>query len=151
MRDGTLIEAMYLQDILKDGDPEYDVFSENLSRDIYAVLHPFLQDLEYVITNKWAPYFPEISMSDSERHGVQMDLEYLFEMKKLDDEISNDRRNGFVADKKVEMSAVVPISGLVHARLHILSHELETVVDIWGGRAKGVEALSLTHTHTHIT
>jgi hypothetical protein len=123
---------------LKGRDAEYDQFSDAITRDIYSILDSFLQDLEYVISQNWAPYFPDVTMSDSERHGVLMDLEYLLEMKKLDEEISLERKQGFVADKKVEMSAVVPISGLVHARLHILSHELETVVDIWGSKAKGV-------------
>lgn len=127
----------FSKEILKGRDPDYDHFSESISRDIYTVLQPFVDDLSYVISQNWTPYFPNISMSDGERHGVQMDLEYLLEMKKLDNEISAEREKGFAEEKKVEMSAVVPISGLVHARLHILSQELETVVDIWGGRSKG--------------
>jgi len=68
--------------------------------------------------------------SDSGKLPVEMwirdalaDIEYILEMKKLEEVTFN--------KKKVSLSKVVPITGLIFSRFHRLENELRTVLELW--------------------
>ncbi len=84
-------------------------------------------------------------LGESERNATQKDLEYLLKMKAMDEDIRKKRKEREDSEKRgeetpdketsvmrLEMSEVVPIAGLLMARLHLYDCELRTVLEIWG-------------------
>ena len=70
--------------------------------------------------------------------GMTKDYEYLKKMKKMDTEIQEQAKEdeeegeGKERRRRVEMSDVVPVAGLIMARFHMYENELLTAVDMWG-------------------
>jgi len=65
--------------------------------------------------------------------GVLKDLDYLLEMKVMEQRTQEQQRSGGSAsgDGKLVMSNVVPISGLVMSSFYRLENEMNTVLELW--------------------
>ena len=77
--------------------------------------------------------------SDVERDSFQKDLAYLIRMRDMDAEIRSKWSRGDASMERVRMCDVVPVAGLVQARLSIIYCELQTAMELWGGRRGTLE------------
>lgn len=60
-----------------------------------------------------------------------MDIDHLIAMETRDREISENRESGTRVYRPLEMSAIVPVAGLILARFHMNLCELTTVIELW--------------------
>ena len=141
-------------------DDEFYSFVEMTSQSVYAKkVDGLMRDMEFVLNGKWREFVVSNGnetnngnnrnigngwddddvmmmtlMSQQEEDKMRADYEYLKQMKRMDEEIFEERKKGKKMDKKkVVMSSVVPVAGLVVARFHIMQCELTTVLDLWPG------------------
>jgi hypothetical protein len=126
--DIAVVEKNYriLDTLIKEEPSELQIFMEQTVRKVYSVLDPLLSDIHILLSSQC----PDITAEH--RKILQSDADYLSEMKKMDEANLVEMRNGRREIRKLEMSAVVPVCGLIMARYHILSCELKTTLDIWG-------------------
>jgi hypothetical protein len=102
-------------------------FVSRVITEVYVVLDEFIAEIEFVL----AETRKELNCSAEMTLSLVKDLEYLIQMKKMDEEIRNQDQS-WKASRKLEMSDVVPIGGLVMARLHVVECELRTALEVWG-------------------
>jgi hypothetical protein len=155
--DKFLVEHGYNKDCLSDdymerAPKDLDVVKENLelvhnlmvvtpnsdldrlivrvTTEVYTVLDEFIVDTEYVLNTKKTERNALEYLKY--RSSLRKDVEYLLKMKAMDEEIQKRRQNGEVeTGRKLEMTDVVPIGGLVMARLHVIDCELRTAIEVW--------------------
>ena len=70
--------------------------------------------------------FGSFFLTSDSKQNLQNDFDYLMEMKAMDDEIMDEIRRGVREERKIEMSSVVPVSGLIMARF-VLSFSLSHI------------------------
>eukprot|EP00009_Paramoeba_aestuarina_P013318 CAMPEP_0201539446 /NCGR_PEP_ID=MMETSP0161_2-20130828/70411_1 /ASSEMBLY_ACC=CAM_ASM_000251 /TAXON_ID=180227 /ORGANISM="Neoparamoeba aestuarina, Strain SoJaBio B1-5/56/2" /LENGTH=690 /DNA_ID=CAMNT_0047946843 /DNA_START=103 /DNA_END=2175 /DNA_ORIENTATION=+ len=109
-------------------------FVDRVTEEVYVVLNALKEEMRYVLAGEWKSY-PFLASScpifEEKRDSLQKDLEYLEEMSKMDEEIKQMRTEGKMDPKPIEMTSVVPVSGLVLARFHVHSTEHSTAIDLW--------------------
>jgi hypothetical protein len=118
-----------LTDLMKVGKDEtkLDRFIFRVVNEVYSVLDEFIEDMHYVSTN----------VDGVHQENLKKDVDYLLQMKSMDEDIKRQRQCGEVeASGKFEMSNVVPICGLLMARLHMFKCELETALELWDKDSK---------------
>jgi hypothetical protein len=121
-----------LEEIMKGESLEFVEFVQKTTTDVYVVLHKLIDEMKFVIDGSWVIHLGNmVLLSEKERDHLVCDWEYLLEMKKMDAEVEDKRSRGIREEQKVEMTAVVPVAGLVVARFHICACELRTAIDIW--------------------
>jgi hypothetical protein len=97
-----------------------------------------LTDLEFLSRNKRLTN-PTLFDTDLDRINFEKDLMYLRRMKEMDEQIAAKWKAGELGAEKLQMTDVVPVSGLVQARFSILECELRTVLEMWGPKKKPVD------------
>jgi hypothetical protein len=117
-----------LTKLLKDESGELSSLIIKLTQKIYQILNPFKHDLEVFVREKWWVF---LQNPEEAQIKVQKVLDDMNEMKRMDEDVLN----GCVGEKKgkIEMTQIVPISGLVMARFSVYECELRTSIEIWGG------------------
>ena len=123
-----------IQSVRTDSIDELSEFVDKVTDEVYVVLSTLKTDLQYVLSEKWK----EVGVGDGgcfgfqgQKESLEKDLEYMEEMRKMDDEIKEKRREGKMEGKPLEMTSVVPVSGLVLARFHVHANEHATAIDLW--------------------
>lgn len=126
--DLAVVEKNYriLDNLIKEEPAELQHFMEQTVRKVYSVLDPLLTDIHILLSSQHSDITAE------HRKILQSDADYLSEMKTMDEANLVEMKKGKREIRKLEMSAVVPVCGLIMARYHILSCELKTSLDIWG-------------------
>jgi hypothetical protein len=126
-------QSLTLREILDSENDHFYQFIEKTTKYIQETkINGLMQEMEYVLSGAWRQSFPEIEMSELEAANIRSDWRYLKKMISMDDEITAlKKREGKLNKKQIVMSAVVPISGLVLARFHVMLCELTTVLDVW--------------------
>ena len=119
-----------IQSLMRYDNVELDEMVSRVTKEVYCVLDELIAETEFVLQ------YTSSDESTSEKHAkykvsVEKDVKYLMKMKAMDDEIQLRRARGDLEARELEMSDVVPISGLIMARLHVLECELRTAVEIW--------------------
>lgn len=105
-----------------------DVLVQRVTSEVYAVLDEFIADTEYVLNLKKEEICNDF---ENKKIALEKDMEYLLKMKAMDDEIQRRRKTGDVTViGKSEMTDVVPIGGLVMARVHVVECELMTSLEV---------------------
>ena len=111
--------------------------------EVYEVVEGLMEEMEFMLEGGWAGLplgvgweggwggFGDIELEEGGER-MRRDYEYLVEMKEMDAEIEEGKREGKVEKKKgLELSAVVPVAGLVMARFHVYFCEINTAIDHW--------------------
>jgi hypothetical protein len=118
-----------LRDLMTVGGETLDDFLETTTDQVNVVLQRHVQDVKFILNLNWEQMnLGDFSVTQQQRVSLQEDLEYMRQMKQMDDDIRDRRRRGDVDRKKAELSGVVPIAGLIMARFHILECELQSVL-----------------------
>ena len=112
--------------------------------EVYEVVDGLREEMEFMLEEKWVglPLGGEVEWGgEGEEVGEVMrrDYEYLVKMKEMDEEIQEKLREGGMEKKQLELSSVVPVSGLVMARFHVYNCELNTAIWHWETREKRTE------------
>ena len=91
-----------------------------------------LDEVQYVIDGDWKECVGDrVKLTEEQQANIQKDHEYLMQMKAMDEEIRQKRKEKGLEKSKLEITPVVPVSGLVFARLHMYARELETALEMW--------------------
>ena len=110
-----------LQTLMKESD-EFDTFVEEMTKRVYERMDVLISESEYLLSRKWEKHIEETiekpgGEGKREWERVRADLEYLLAMKRMDEEIDESRKRSEGKEtKKLEMSHVVPVAGLILAR-----------------------------------
>ena len=120
-------------------------FVDRVTSEVYSELNHFRSELEIAIEYEWASLGINIFISKNQRTMMRCDLQYLQEMKEMDEEIKRERTEGREErkGKKLEMTHVVPVGGLILAKFHIYLCEHETALVQWKHLASSLLSSSL--------
>ena len=135
-----------VRDVMKQietGEADAESFMSDLTEKVYGHLTRLMEEMKYVLSDQWAYHVHDVTLSDRDRSKIQLDLDHILAMEARDREILEDRKSGTRVYRPLEMSAVVPVAGLILARFHMNLCELTTVVELWGtdrAPVKGVRA-----------
>ena len=115
--------------ILKNADSESHLprLIARSARLVHEILSPFRNDME-VLLQLLPTHFPSETGSIPR---IQKDLDYLTKMKEMDEELFERLEGEDFQSVSVEMTDVVPISGLLMGRFHMVECELRTALEIW--------------------
>jgi hypothetical protein len=131
-----------IQNVLKDSDG-FVSFIISTVEEVYTLLDTLIEEIEIVLdlAVEEVPFhegekmtlltFPNFDIP-SVPNELTSDLAYLKKMKQMDEEIVDQWKSGNREFKKVEMSHVVPVSGLIVGKVQMIAMELETAIEIWG-------------------
>ena len=117
---------------IENGDRDAEDFMRNITERVYVHLRKLLDEMKFVLAGQWTRCVDGIPFSDSQKERLQMDVDHLLAMEAKDREISESRDKGMRIYRPLEMSAIVPVAGLILARFHMNLCELSTVVELWG-------------------
>jgi hypothetical protein len=121
--------------ILRDNTLGTYDFVDHFTDEIY--LHyvvPLLSDLRFVMSDSSIPFENPLC-----ERQCRSDLEYLEEMQRMDTEIKRNLREEKQKYANFTLTHVVPVAGLIMARITITECELRTAVEIWGKKSKPLE------------
>jgi hypothetical protein len=118
-----------LRTMLHQSTPELNSLLKRLMNEIYTVLDELLSETKFALEYKEGSEPSEFF--EQHRVSLERDMEYLLKMKSMDEEIKSRRESGILQATRVQMTDVVPVGGLVMARLHILECELRTALELW--------------------
>jgi hypothetical protein len=118
----------------------FDSLLDRVSSEIYEEIDPFIEDMMTILDEEWIMLvrdeqwthikFRDQLTSDN-IDNLRSDLKHLQTMKEMDENIRRRRNAGTLERQSFELSAVVPISGLVMSKFCRLQVELKTVLEIW--------------------
>ena len=118
-----------LQGLMTAGGADLDEFLCKLVDDVYVVLGRHMDDIKFVVQTEFEEMkIPNFRVTEQQRISLGKDLEYLLEMQRMDGEIKESLQRGEKTVKKLEMSRVVPVGGLIMARFRILECETHSVL-----------------------
>ena len=119
---------------------------EEVVGEVYEKVDSLKEEMEFMLEKKWVGLPLEIGWGgdgEGEEGGegdveleeggevMKRDHEYLVKMKKMDEKIAEGKKEGKMEKKKLELSDVVPVAGLVMARFHVKNCELSTALEHW--------------------
>ena len=112
-------------------------FVKETTAEVYEKLNVLIEEFEFIssVAESFLVEF-DCSFAKEQRESLLSDLQYLQRVKAMDEEIKRKRQEGDLDGKRSEMTDVVPVSGLVMARFHILETECHTTLEIWGKKKK---------------
>jgi hypothetical protein len=129
-----------LQDLIKltpNKDSDLDDMIYRVTTEIYTLLDEFILDSEYILNQKLIGQLGNNMDIKNNRESLKKDMEYLLQMKAMDDEIQRKRKSGGeIGSSSLEMTDVVPIGGLILAHLRVAECELRTVIELWRPKRK---------------
>ena len=144
--DSVLANATLLKNIIgeegeKDGTYGVEKLVEEVVEEVYEKVDSLREEMEFMLEKKWVGLPLEIGWEEGGEQGdieleeggeiMKRDHEYLVRMKEMDEKIAEEKREGMTEKKKLELSDVVPVAGLVMARFHVHNCELSTVIEHW--------------------
>lgn len=116
---------------------EMDDLLIRVTDEVYSVLDELIADTRFTLESQAKDGIISSEKFDMYKTSMEKDIEYLMKMKQMDVEIQERRASGNVeACGKMEMTDVVPIGGLIMARIHILECEMRTALEIWDKKKK---------------
>ena len=125
----------------KEGKYGVEKLVEEVVGEVYEQVDSLKEEMEFLLEKKWVGLPLEIGWEEGGGEGdveleeggeiMERDHEYLVKMKEMDEEIAKAKREGTMEKKKLELSDVVPMAGLVMARFHVHNCELNTAIDHW--------------------
>ena len=118
----------------KHSDESLDQFVDETVQRVYERLDELMSEMEFVLQRGWESFILDefrFEYSESDFDSLRKDYEYLKKVKAMDQQIKMEEKKG-KEKKRVEMSEVVPVAGLVMARFHIYDCEISTILDLWG-------------------
>ena len=133
-------QALLGEIIAEEGDMEgkYGVgkMVEEVVGEVYEKVDSLREEMEFMLEKKWVglPLGVEWEGDIELEEGgeiMKRDHDYLVKMKEMDEEIKQAKKEGTMEKKKLELSDVVPMAGLVMARFHIYNCELNTALSHW--------------------
>jgi hypothetical protein len=133
-----------------------DEFLDITTAQVYSVLDRLIAEFEFALRLKEHDEelkYLGLVVTDRQMAAIRSDYEYLMTMKTMDNQIKEKRRKRQEADagsentselevRKLEMTHVVPVGGLVMARIHILECELDSAEIRWKGRPIGFKFMA---------
>ena len=159
---GVLISLFFfhrlIQSVLKDSDG-FVGFVVSTVEEVYTVLDTLIEEIEIVLSlaieevsvgehgTTTLLTFPNLDVP-SVPNELTSDLVYLQEMKRMDQETLDQWRTGNRSFKQIQMSHVVPVSGLVVGKVQVLAMELETAIEIWGHTKQKTEDVVISEKGT---
>ena len=128
--------------IAEEGEKKGNYGVEEVVGEVYEVVDGLKEEMGFMLEKKWAGLPLGVGWEGGGGGGTDIELEeggeimkrdydYLVKMKKMDEEIEQAKKDGTREKKKLEMSDVVPVAGLVMARFHVYNCELNTATDHW--------------------
>ena len=139
----TLLNQIIAEGDKEEGDKEGKYGVEKLVREVvkevYEKVDSLREEMEFMLEKKWVglPWEggewggEDVEMEGRGEEIMKRDHEYLVKMKEMDKEIELAKKEGTREKKKLEMSEVVPMAGLVMARFHVYNCELSTSIEHW--------------------
>ena len=124
----------------KHSDESLDHFVDETVQRVYEKLDDLMSEMEFVLQRGWEFFILDefrFEYSESDLDSLRKDYEYLKKVKAMDQQIKMEEKKG-KEKKRVEMSEVVPVAGLVMARFHIYDCEISTALDLWGQKKKPI-------------
>ena len=114
-----------------DGVEGFDLFVEQTTAEVYQMVNQLMEEIEMVLKKEWVDISRRATSTEERIVALQNDYEYLMKVKRMDQKIEEERKKGTRELKHLEMSDVVPVSGLIVARFHIYECECRTALDLW--------------------
>ena len=123
---------------------DFGSFLETVAMESYAEIDPFIEDVTVILSDEWRNMcvtnekwktfeFHDLILSADVTSRLSSDLEYLREMKRMDEDFGRKR-----SDRTLEKqncfdvgAAAVPISGLAMSKVCRLEVEMRTVLELW--------------------
>ena len=130
----ALLREIFKEEGEKEGKYGLELLVRDVVGEVYEVVDGLMEEMEFLLEGGgWE--------GDGGRgEGLRRDYEYLVKMKEMDREIEKRKKEGRGEKKKgLVISEVVPVAGLVMARLHVYNCEVNTVVGHWGEKKEGGE------------
>ena len=138
----TLLGEIIAEEGEKKGNYGVEKLVEEVVGEVYEVVDGLKEEMGFMLEKKWAGLPLGVGWEGGGGGGTDIELEeggeimkrdydYLVKMKKMDEEIEQAKKDGTREKKKLEMSDVVPVAGLVMARFHVYNCELNTATDHW--------------------
>lgn len=125
------------EEMEKGSGSELESLLDQIVDRVYAEIDKYLVDMKIAIDFKWEDINIEVVPTDIQKDTLKRDVEYLLKMKEMDEEIRDRRKRNEMEGQKAMMSDVVPVSGLIMARFHILECELRSILMRWDKSMKG--------------
>jgi hypothetical protein len=153
----VVVKNLKLLQSALDGEWGVKTFVEKTLREVYVVLDQFLSEMAFVLGEEWRTCLgeEEEEWRNVNIAAVKMDYEYMMKMKEMDEELirigrqegeKDGEKRGEEGDatgvkegekKRLKLTDVVPIAGLIMGRFHMYECEHLTVIDIWTPKSKG--------------
>jgi hypothetical protein len=139
-KDLTIVQQNHdrLIQFMKIDCMEMQIFLDQTMTTVYHILDCLIRDTKFTLQYKKEHESTDISgelggmdLFKNKCDALEKDIEYLLKMKKMDQEIQKQRKEGTIQPTNIEMTDVVPVGGLIMARLHILECELRTALELW--------------------
>ena len=143
----TLLNQIIAEGDKEEGDKEGKYGVEKLVREVvkevYEKVDSLREEMEFMLEKKWTRLplgvgweggewgGEDVEMEERGEEIMKRDFDYLVKMKEMDKEIELAKKEGTREKKKLEMSEVVPMAGLVMARFHVYNCELSTSIEHW--------------------
>ena len=138
----TLLNKIIAEEGYMEGKYGVEKLVGEVVKEVYEKVDSLREEMEFMLEKKWAGLPLGVGWEGGGGGGSDIELEeggeimkrdhdYLVEMKEMDDGIEQEKKEGTREKKKLEMSAVVPMAGLVMARFHVYNCELNTAIEHW--------------------
>src|SRR5206468_793058 len=108
---------------------------------VYEKMSVLMDEIKFTVNGEWRRYVPEIEMTDAQAKNLQDDLDYLMEVKAMDDELDQLRMSGDRSAQPLTITAVVPVAGLIIARFYVHAVNFTNALERWESRLKEIEGL----------
>ena len=132
-------QALLREIIGEEGDKEggLEGLVKEVVGEVYEKVYGMMEEMEFLLEEGWERVEGvEETKGKVGGENLKRDYEYLVKMKDMDQEIERRKTEGDMEKRGLEISEVVPVAGLVMARLHVYNCEVNTVVSHWG---EGIE------------
>ena len=134
------VNADILADALEPGNEAVMDLVDEVVEQVYTIVDEFMEDIESALQCDWRALLGDEGADSCEvrKASLQADLAYLQRMRSMDRGIlENSGEKGSTGEstaRKITMSDVVPIGGLVMGRFHMYEVEILTVMEMWQER-----------------
>jgi hypothetical protein len=128
-----------IQRIVKKDSSEFDDFIEMTRSEAYVLVDRLLSEIDFVLTRQGDWSVSDLCATTNQTaewvqyrlNDVRKDFDYLLRMKEMDNVIQEKMRCGEMRGSKIELSDIVPISGLILSQFYMKEVELTTAMEKW--------------------
>jgi hypothetical protein len=126
---------LLLEGVMRANCNELEELLTRITTEVYNVMDELIDDTRMTLELKKG-VVPE-ELYDRHYSSLEKDMQYLLQMKAMDEEITKRRCLGQTSKLgEMQLTNVVPVGGLVMARFHVLLCELKTAIEIWSNKKK---------------